>query len=498
MSSSKVRVRFAPSPTGLLHVGNARTALFNWLFARQRQGIFILRIEDTDVERSRREYEEKLLQDLLWLGLDWDEGPDAEGAFGPYRQSLRVDQYADFTQRLLAAEQAYLCFCTPEELAAEREAARSTGADPRYSGKCRDIPPAQARQRMESGTAAAVRLRVPDTGVLEFEDLVRGKLAFDLSLIGDPVLVRPSGLPAYNYAVVIDDHLMQISHVIRGEDHTSNTVRQILTFRALDLTPPQFAHLSMVMGEDNTRLSKRHGATAIDQFNQDGILPQALFNYLALLGWAPPEGREVLRDRELLELFDLSKVSRSAAIFDYDKLHWLNRKHMQTLPARENAERAAPLLQAAGYLPKVITAEHWTWLEQAVLLLLERADRYADLPEVFSQLFDFSIATMGEVEQTILRSACGRKVIQFLENRLSALPEFSYELLSQMSGEIKAETGCKGKELFHPIRVALTARTSGLDLDKLIPLVESGARLDFPRPLLNCRERVQAALQSFT
>lgn len=498
MSGPGVRVRFAPSPTGLLHVGNARTALFNWLFARQHKGVYILRIEDTDAERSRPEYEEKLKQDLKWLGLDWDEGPDVAGDFGPYRQSQRLDRYADFTARLLADEKAYYCFCTPDELASEREAARKAGRDPRYSGKCRDISPAQARSRAESGRAAAVRLRVPGTGEVVFKDLVRGRLSFDLALIGDPVLVRPNGVPAYNYAVVIDDHLMRISHVIRGEDHTANTVRQILTFRALGLTPPLYAHLSMVMGEDNTRLSKRHGATSVDQFNRDGVLPQALFNYLALLGWAPPEGREVLSSAELQELFDLRKVSRSAAIFDYSKLHWLNRRHMLQLPVRENAERAAPLLQAAGFMPADMTAAHWDWLEQAVLLLLERVDRYADLPQVFSLLFDFPLADMGQEEQDILRSECGGKVIHFLHDRMAALKEFSYQLLAEMSGEIKAATGCKGKELFHPLRVALTARTSGLDLDKLIPLVESGSRLALPRPLLSCRERVRRALQELS
>jgi len=495
MSGNNIRVRFAPSPTGLLHVGNARTALFNWLFARQHQGTFILRIEDTDKERSRSEYEDQMKQDLHWLGLDWDEGPDVGGEFGPYRQSLRVAKYADFTQQLLSKEQAYYCFCSTEEIAAEREAARRSGAVPKYSGKCREIPSQIARQRQESGAAAAVRLRVPDTGSLEFVDLVRGELAFDLALVGDPVLVRPSGLPAYNYAVVVDDHLMRISHVIRGEDHTANTVRQILTYHALDLEPPAFAHLSMVMGEDNARLSKRHGATSVDQFKQDGILPQALFNYLALLGWAPPEGREVLNAGELAEMFNLNKVSRSAAIFDYGKLHWLNRKHMQTQPSRENAKRAAPLLQKAGYLPPVMTPAHWNWLEQAVLLLLERVDRYADFPELFALLFDFTLADMRAEEQAILQSECGRKVIRFLGDRLTKLPEFSYDLLSRMSGEIKTETGCKGKELFHPIRVALTARTSGLDLDKFIPLVEGGAGLDFPRPLLSCSERVQAVLR---
>jgi nondiscriminating glutamyl-tRNA synthetase len=258
----KVRVRFAPSPTGFLHVGNARTALFNWIFARQKKGIFILRIEDTDVERSAPEYEERLKEDLRWLGLDWDEGPDKEGRFGPYRQSLRLGLYSRYTQKLLEEGKAFFCFCTLQELEKERKKAISSGEMPVYSGKCRTIPFEEARRRVEAGEKATTRLRTPGKGSLQYDDLVRGTLTFDLKLIGDPILVRSNGLPAYNYAVVLDDYLMKITHVIRGEDHISNTPRQLLVYQALSLTPPQFAHLSLVMGKDGTRLSKRHGASS--------------------------------------------------------------------------------------------------------------------------------------------------------------------------------------------------------------------------------------------
>ncbi len=315
-----IRVRFAPSPTGFLHVGNARTALFNWLFARQQKGTFILRIEDTDIKRSALEYEEKLKKDLLWLGLDWDEGPDVGGAFGPYRQSLRLDTYKDYTQRLLDMGKAYHCFCSQEDLEAERKKAMAKNGVAIYSGKCANISAAEALQRIKDGEKASVRLRTPDRGELTFRDLVRDELKFDLGLIGDPIIVRSTGHPAYNFAVVVDDSLMKITHVIRGEDHISNTPRQVLVYQALSCVPPQFVHLSMVMGRDKTRLSKRHGATAVDQFQKDGVLSSALFNYLALLGWAPHEDKEVLSREELIRLFDLKKVSRSAAIFDYDKL----------------------------------------------------------------------------------------------------------------------------------------------------------------------------------
>lgn len=495
MNGAKVRVRFAPSPTGFLHVGNARTALFNWLFARQKGGSYILRVEDTDVERSALEYERKLMEDLRWLGLDWDEGPDKEGQFGPYRQSQRLPEYAAHSQILLDQGQAYHCFCTPEELEKDREKARAAGQVPVYSGKCRSLSPETSRQRMAAGEKAVVRLKTPREGRFDFVDLVRGELSFELSLVGDPVLLRPTGLPAYNYAVVIDDHLMQITHVIRGEDHIANTVRQILVFTALGWDTPQYAHLSMVMGEDNTRLSKRHGATAVDQFGRDGILPEALFNYLALLGWAPPEGQEVLSQDELIRLFNLRKVSRSAAIFDYQKLHWLNRQHMKNLSPREQAVLAAGHLQQAGLLPQDMQEDHWDWLEQAVISLLERVDRFADLRESIALLFDFSLEDLGPEQREALGSECAGKVIRAFAAKLSQVGKFDYAAFAEMVGDIKSETGCKGKELFHPLRVALTARVSGLDLDKFIPLVETGAQVKFPRSMKNCQERVRETLK---
>lgn len=488
---SKTRVRFAPSPTGYVHVGNARTALFNWLFARQKGGAFILRVEDTDIERSSSEYELKLIDDLRWLGLDWNEGPDVGGEFGPYRQSMRLDIYASHTQELLDKGKAYYCFCSPEELERERKKALASGGTPVYSGKCRSLPPDKVSQRINAGEKASVRLRTPRNGSLSYQDLVRGKLTFDLAFVGDPILVRSSGLPAYNYAVVIDDHLMDITHVIRGEDHIANTVRQILTFQALGFPLPEFAHLSMVMGEDNTRLSKRHGATAVDQFNKDGILPAALFNYLSLLGWAPPDSREMLNEDELVELFDLQRVSRSAAIFDYAKLYWLNRQHMREMPSREKAERAAVFLQTAGLLPDQMSDAHWEWLEQAVESLIERADRFSDLPQSVRMLFDFSLDKIGEEERKILSNACSVRVVQALAEKLAQVEDLDYEKFTVMAQEIKEETGCRGRDLFHPLRVALTARASGLGLDKFIPLVEAGSRLLFPKPLKNCLNRVR-------
>jgi nondiscriminating glutamyl-tRNA synthetase len=493
----KVRVRFAPSPTGFLHVGNARTALFNWLFARQKNGAFILRIEDTDIERSDPAYEMKLKEDLRWLGLDWDEGPDVGGSFGPYRQSLRLDTYRDYTQQLLDAGKAYPCFCLPQDLERERKKALAKNGVAIYSGKCRQISQEEAHWRLRDGEKAAVRLRTPDQGELTFRDLVRGELKFDLELIGDPVIVRSNWLPAYNFAVVVDDSLMAITHVIRGEDHISNTPRQILLYRALSLIPPKFAHLSMVMGKDNARLSKRHGATAVDQFQKDGILSSALFNYLALLGWAPPEDKEVLSQDELVRLFNLKKVSRSAAIFDYDKLYWINRQHAKILSVRQMAEMAYPHLKAAELLPEDMTEAHWDWLEKVVLVFIERVDRFADFPSRVEMLFEYSPFAMDAETKRELDGDCALKVISRFGQKIKDIEQFDYDQFIAITQGIKQETGCKGKDLYHPLRIALTTQSSGLDLDKFIPLVEEGAGLAMPRALKNCSQRVSEMLAYF-
>ncbi len=491
----KVRVRFAPSPTGFLHVGNARTALFNWLFARQKGGVFVLRVEDTDIERSAVEYEKRLIEDLGWLGLDWDEGPDVGGGLGPYRQSERIEIYRKFAQELLERGKAYHCFCPPGELEREREEALSSGKMPIYSGKCRSIPLEEAKKRISAGEKAAVRLKTPEEGGISYNDLIRGTLSFDLELIGDPILVRSNGLPAYNYAVVIDDFLMKITHVIRGEDHISNTPRQLLVYQALSFSPPQFAHVPLVMGKDNARLSKRHGATAVDQFEKQGFLPSALFNYLALLGWAPPEGKEVLTKSELVELFDLNRVGRSSAIFDYEKLSWINRQHMKKLTPPELAKLAYPYLKEANILPDEMTEAHWRWLEKAVKSLVEGVDRFSQLPSAFSLLFDFSPSAMDEEAQNIIKSEDAAKVVMLCKEKMQKAKEFNYELFVTITEEIKKETGYKGKALYHPLRVALTARASGLELDKFIPLIEEGTKLVFPKPIKNCLERVTEVLE---
>jgi glutamyl-tRNA synthetase len=456
--------------------------------------MFILRVEDTDVERSTAEYDRKLMEDLRWLGLDWDEGPDVGGEYGPYRQSQRLDFYKVHAEKLLKNDKAYPCFCSQNELERERKKSLDAGQTPVYSGKCYGISREISANRIASGEEAAIRLRTPDEGIISFHDLVRGTLQFDLNLIGDPILVRSNGLPAYNYAVVVDDFLMAITHVIRGEDHIQNTPRQILTCRALGFNPPVFAHLSMVMGKDNTRLSKRHGATAIEQFDREGILPPALFNYLALLGWAPPDDREVLTKEELVQLFLLEKVGRSSAIFDYDKLAWINRQHIKTLDSRQKAEYAFPHLKTAGLLPEKMSPDHWVWLEKAVAAFGDKIDRFSLLPSFFSSLFEFSLSAMDDEAKEILKERCSIEVIRSFSDKIVRVENFDYEAFGLMAKEIKEDTGCKGKELYHPLRVALTAKTSGLELDKFIPIVEEGAKLAFPSPIKSCMQRASEIL----
>jgi len=310
MVNNKVRVRFAPSPTGQLHIGNVRTALYNWLFARKTGGTFILRIEDTDVERSEGRYETQLLADLKWLGIDWDEGPDVGGPYPPYRQSDKMDVYRAYAEKLIQKQKAYYCFCTAEELERERQQALAEQRQPIYSGKCRNLDPVEVEHRRAAGEPAAIRLKIPEHPI-RFHDVVHGPVEFSNEVVSDPIIVRSSGMPVYNYVVVIDDADMKITHVIRGDDHISNTPKQVALYEALGLPVPEFAHLSTILGPDRERLSKRHGATSVSHFREMGVLPEALMNYLALLGWAPSGGdREIFPPAELIKEF--SQIGRAS------------------------------------------------------------------------------------------------------------------------------------------------------------------------------------------
>ncbi len=485
------RLRFAPSPTGYVHVGNARTALFNYLHAGKSNGTLVLRIEDTDVERSKQEYEENLINDLKWLGIEWNEGPDKGGDFGPYRQSERTETYQKYAQQLIDNRNAYYCFCTPEELQKAKEEAQAKGLQQEYSGKCRDLDIEESKKRIQKGEPAAIRFKIPKDTDITFYDLVREKVTFDSNLISDPVILRSTGIPAYNFSVVIDDHLMKINIVIRGEDHLSNTARQVIIYKALGFDCPKFAHLSMVMGSDNTKLSKRHGSTSLVQFREEGYLPEALLNYLALLGWSPTGGDTVIFTKnELMKSFNIKKVSKSAAIFDYQKLKWMNREHIRLLEERPLGERMVPFLQRAGFEFKK-TPEIIQWIGKTAKIVSNYHYLLTEMAEGFKQF------TTSDCDDTIINSIRNseesKKVISILSGQLNQLDSpVDFSKIVEITKNIQQQEGIKGKALYHPIRLALTGKESGIELKDFIPIIETGSMLDIKPPVKNMISRLKA------
>ncbi|MEO7274780.1 MAG: glutamate--tRNA ligase [Vicinamibacterales bacterium] len=491
-----MRLRFAPSPTGQLHVGNARTALFNWLLAHGKDGTLVLRIEDTDTERSTRESETGILEDLRWLGLHWDEGPDVGGAHGPYRQSERLHLYASYANELIAGSHAYYCFCSPAQLESDRQAELAAGRPPKYRGTCRNLAAGEVKHRMASGERPVIRLRVPEAVEIAFQDLVRGEVTFSSEVIGDPVLVRSDGRPAYNFAVVVDDALMEITHVIRGEDHISNTPRQVLLYQALGFTPPAFAHLALVMGPDHTPLSKRHGATSVAEFRARGFLPEALTNYLALLGWSPGGDQELLPVDEMARRFAIEDVGHSAGVFDPEKLAWMNRQYMKlATPARLCAESARYFL-SRGYLRRR-SDEAMNFLASLLPMAVGSVDRLEEIPDRLRFLFEFDAATAlarPDVAE-VLHEAGAREVIAALAEELRDTPRLDREAFRAAATRVKQRTGQKGRALFHPIRVALTGEGGGPELDLAVPAIDRGATLPASTgvaPIIGCRERAVA------
>ncbi len=466
-----MRVRFAPSPTGHLHVGNARTALFNWLLARGQGGTFILRIEDTDLERSTKESEQAILADLRWMGLQWDEGVEAGGGYGPYRQTERMQTYADHAARLLAEGKGYYCFCSAETLDAQRKAQLAAALPPKYAGTCRNISHSEAEARRAGGEAAVIRLRVPEGREVAFNDIVRGMVTFHTDVIGDPVLVRSDGIPAYNYAVVIDDELMKVTHVIRGEDHISNTPRQILLYEAFGYTPPQFAHLSLVMGPDHAPLSKRHGATSVREFREKGYLPEALVNYLALIGWSPGQNEELLPAEELARRFRLENVAHSAGVFDEDKLAWVNRHYLKLCAPDRLADLAEPHLRGRGQIIGPLSAEARGWLVSVLPAMATSVDRLPQLADRLESVFREPGAPL-ENEPGLPEVAAA------LATELAGgLRLVDKDTFRAVAGRVKDRTGLKGKGLFHPIRVILTGAAEGPELDLIVPAIDRAADL---------------------
>ncbi len=497
-----MRLRFAPSPTGHLHVGNARTVLFNWLMARHAGGTLLLRIEDTDAERSTRDSEQAIIDDLRWMGLDWDEGIGAGGDRGPYRQSDRLETYRAHAAQLLDRRHAYRCFCSAETLEADRQAALAEGRLPKYAGRCRDLTPDMAGRRVDAGDRPVVRLRVPAGREVTFVDLVRGPVTFHTDVIGDFVLLRSDGTPAYNFAVVVDDGLMGITDVVRGEDHISNTPRQVLLYEAFGWPPPRFGHLSLVMGPDHTPLSKRHGVTSVAQFRARGYLPEALVNYLALIGWSPrdstlkgQEDEELMPLGELARRFRIEDVSHSAGVFDEDKLAWVNRHYLKTADPARLVELSTPFLESAGYLNGEVSAAARAWLETVVPPAAASVDRLAQVPERLRLVFDFDAArTCADAALTQeMADPAARAVAMALADVLSDAPRLvDREQFRAMAARVKERSGQKGRALFHPIRVALTGAAEGPELDLLVPAIDRAAELPEGSGLaraMGCRER---------
>jgi nondiscriminating glutamyl-tRNA synthetase len=490
-----MRVRFAPSPTGHLHVGNARTALFNWLMARGSGGTFVLRVEDTDIERSTSQSEQAILEDLRWMGLQWDEGPDVGGSLGPYRQSERLHLYRSYANQLLATGHAYFCFCPPERLEAERQAAIAAGLAPRYSGRCRDIVPGEARRRVEAGEPAVIRFRVPPDQEVVFDDLVRGQVRFRTEVIGDPVLLRSDLTPAYNFAVVIDDGLMEITHVVRGEDHISNTPRQILLYEALGFTQPKFAHLALVLGPDHTPLSKRHGATSVAEFRSRGFLPEALVNYLALIGWSPGNDEELLPVEELARRFSIGAVGHSAGVFDPEKLAWVNRHYLRVAEPVRIASLSVPYFREAG-LAHQPDERGMAYLESLMPMVTGSVDTLDQIPARLGFIFAFDARqSLGrpDVQEVVGEPGAGDVIHAFAEE-LEQLPRLDGEAFRAAAARVRQRTGRKGRELFHPIRVAVTGEGGGPELNLAVPAIDRGAQLPAQAGLaqvVGCRERAR-------
>lgn len=457
-----VRVRFAPSPTGELHIGGARTALFNYLVARANKGTFILRIDDTDLERSRPEYTEGLINSMRWLGLDWDEGP--------YFQSQRLEEYNRAAARLLEEDKAYHCYCTPEELTAGREAARKAGKPYLYPGTCRDLPQEEARAYLAAGRSAVVRLRVPDRGETVVRDLIRGEVRFDNSTLDDFIIIKSNGLPTYNFASVVDDALMQITDVIRGEEHLSNTPRQQLCIDALGYEVPRYAHVPMILAPDRSKLSKRHGATSVEEFRDRGYLPQALLNYIALLGWSPGE-EEIVSLSEMVLLFSLERVNKTAAIYDTTKLTWMNGNYLREAPLDRLAENALPFFEAEGLLKAPVAGEELNYFKKVVDTVRDRVKTLSELAEASTYFYrdEFSYDPKG-VEKHFRKEGSAdllRRAADLLRN----FEPFNLESIETAYRSLSEELGISTGRLIHPTRLAISGRTMGPGLFDIIVLL---------------------------
>jgi nondiscriminating glutamyl-tRNA synthetase len=442
-----VRVRFAPSPTGHLHVGGARTAIFNWLFARRHNGAFLIRVEDTDQARSTRESEQMVLDDLRWLGLDWSEGPDTGGPHAPYRQSERRTMYVEAAQQLVANGVAYRCYCSEEELEAKRKQAEAEGRPPHYDLKCWIT-------RRHDDAPHAIRFHVPDDGDVTIDDQIRGEVTWKRESLGDFIIVRSDGFPVYNFCVVVDDHDMEITDVIRAEEHLTNTHRQVLIYRAMGWDVPRFAHVSLILGQDRTKLSKRHGATSVSAYADDGFLPDAMLNYLTLLGWSSPDGLDVFSRQYAIDHFSLDRVNAAPAVFDPQKFDWLNGQYIHAMSANE----LAPLVRKFFDVP---------WLEEGIGVVKTSVHRLTQFAEALRFVLEYAPPSIDR--------AFAEKLAEELRTNGTPTDEESYKAMVE---RLKTSTGAKGKALFMPLRLAITGLDHGPELVRSIPLLRHASERD--------------------
>ncbi|ALC83311.1 MULTISPECIES: glutamate--tRNA ligase [Bacillus] len=469
---SEVRVRYAPSPTGHLHIGNARTALFNYLFARSQGGKFIIRIEDTDQKRNIAGGEESQLNYLKWLGIDWDESIDIGGSYGPYRQSERNDIYKEYYEELLNRNLAYKCYCTEEELEKEREEQIARGEMPRYSGKHANLTPEEQQQFEAEGRKPSIRFRVPKGEVIRFDDIVKKDISFETDGIGDFVIVKKDGTPTYNFAVAVDDHLMKISHVLRGEDHISNTPKQIMIYQAFNWDVPTFGHMTLIVNQDRKKLSKRDESIIqfIEQYEELGYLPEALFNFISLLGWSPVGEEELFTKEQLIEIFDASRLSKSPAVFDAHKLKWVNNQYLKKLDLDQLVELTLPHLKKAGKVSEAPDEGELEWVKKLISLYQEQLSFGAEIVELTELFFKKEIEYNLDA-RTVLEEEQVPEVMNVFSEKLKQLDEFTADHIKSAIKAVQKETGHKGKKLFMPIRVATTGQTHGPELPQAIELL---------------------------
>lgn len=452
-----IRVRFPPSPTGFMHIGNVRTALFNFLFARKNNGKFVLRIEDTDKERSKKEYEDDIIEGLKWLNINWDEGPDIGGPYGPYRQSERLEIYKFYINRLLEEDKAYLCFCSEEEIEKDREEMLKKGLMPKYSRKCRNLSKEQIDEKLKENPNPVVRFKTPLNGEVVVEDELRGNLTFPIENLDDFVIMRSDGMPTYNFAVVIDDALMKINYVIRGEDHLhGNTPRQILLYKSLDFPLPKFVHLPMILGEDHTKLSKRHGSVSLRDYRNEGYLPEALVNYMALLGFSPKtKEKEIFSLQELIEEFSIENLSKSNAIFSPSKIRWMNHKYIEMLSLDELFSRVKKF-----YINQNLVLKSDEWLKDFLRLMRDHIFVISDVKKLIDEIFK----PEDLLEEKFFYLKENKNLIIEFYNAIKAIDNWEENNILNLIKEVGKKLSIKGKNLYHPLRVLITHKDEGPEI----------------------------------